>query len=101
MRLGVAARLGRIPAARKDIRHRGRSDGEGGFFPMVDAVLHGAAEMLVAGDVDGEAAAKSSKRAIARSLGPAVRIVIGGVDLTLGVTVRTQDGQPAGDRVGI
>ena len=72
VRIGLEAGMGWIPAARKNIGHRRSADGPGRVVPVVDAVLNRASQMLIAGDMDGEAAAKRAQSLVAGSLWPAV-----------------------------
>jgi len=54
----VAAWFRRIPAARKNVRHCGHAHGPARIVPFIDAVANGGAQVLVAGDVEGETAAQ-------------------------------------------
>src|ERR1700760_105368 len=70
----ILTRMRREPAARKDIRKRGTAERERGVVSGLDSVLSGAAEMLIATDMESGTATECLQRAVATGLRPSVRV---------------------------
>src|SRR5262245_36171757 len=86
LRRTVRTWLRRIPAPRKEIRNGGRANHKRAIVPTIDPVLRRRAEVLIPADMKRQRFSYEPQRIRPRRLGPAIRIVIGDIDLAFGIS---------------